>query len=373
MELSEIRKRLDSIDENIVKLYLERIRVCKDVAEYKAQNKKNVLDTKRELEKLESVKAMTEDAFSKKALEELYRQIMTVSRRYQYLLMAADDISAEGFENKELKDFDKCKVVYQGVPGAYSHMAARGFFGINASYYNAESFDSAMDEVELGRADYAVIPIENSTAGSVVDTYDLLVKHKLYIVGECKQRISHVLLGISGSKLEDIKEVYSHPQGLMQCQEFLDMHKEIKRTSMSNTAVAAMSVKEENDTTKAAIASPIAGEIYGLEVLDSDISRKDNTTRFVILSRDKIYKNDAATISLIFELPHKSGALYNILGNFIFNDINMLRIESRPIREKSFEYRFFVDIEGKLSQPNVKNALAGIKAEAAMLRVIGNY
>ena len=372
MELTEIRKKLDSIDENIVKLYLERIKVCKDVAEYKAQNKKAVLDTKRELEKLDSVKAMTDDAFSKKALEELYRQIMTVSRRYQYSLLATDD-AAEGFKKGELKEFSKCNIVYQGVPGAYSHMAARGFFGSDAMYFSAESFDAAMDEVELGKADYAVIPIENSTAGSVVDTYDLLVKHKLYIVGECKQRISHVLLGISGSKLEDIKEVYSHPQGLMQCQEYLDMHKDIKRTSMSNTAVAAMSVKEEGDITKAAIASPIAGEIYGLEVLDSDISMKDNTTRFVILSRDKIYKNDAATISLIFELPHKSGALYNMLGNFIFNDINMLRIESRPIREKSFEYRFFVDIEGKLSQPNVKNALAGIKAEAAMLRVIGNY
>ncbi|MEG0566716.1 MAG: prephenate dehydratase domain-containing protein, partial [Hungatella sp.] len=194
------------------------------------------------------------------------------------------------------------------------------------------------------------------------------------IVAETFLTVNHALLGIPGADISDIGTVYSHPQALMQCSEFLNQHPQWRQISVENTAVAAQKVLADQDPKQAAIASEDAGRRYGLPVLQSTINHnKENMTRFLILTRERIYTQTADKISICFELPHRSGSLYNMLGNFIYNGVNLMMIESRPILGKNWEYRFFVDIEGNLSDSSIQNALKSISEEAANLQILGNY
>lgn len=374
-DLQEIRHQLDGIDKKIVELFEERMRLCGDVAEFKIESGKPVYDGERERQKLDAVKAMTEDSFQKQAVEELFTQMMTISRRYQYKLLAERGLTAEtGFRPvKELLK-EGVRVVYQGVEGAYSHEATLRYFGEDVDAYHVQFWEDAMKEVEAGRADYAVLPIENSSAGAVSDNYDLLIKYHNYIVAEIFIPVRHALLGLKEAEIADITTVYSHPQALMQCSKYLNGHREWDQISMENTAAAAKKILNEGKKYQAAVASEIAGKLYGLKVLEPAINHnKDNTTRFIILSREAVYREDASKVSISFELPHKSGSLYNMLSNFIYNNVNMRMIESRPIAGRNWEYRFFVDIEGKLSDAPIQNALKGIEEEASNMRILGNY
>ena len=230
------------------------------------------------------------------------------------------------------------------------------------------------EAIKNGDADYAVLPIENSTAGIVADIYDLLVEYHHSIVGEQIIQVDHALMGLRNATLEDIKTVYSHPQALSQCRKFLEQHPEWKAEEYLNTAMAAKKVKEDGDLTQAAIASPYAAQCFGLQILKPHVfSSRQNSTRFIIVSKEEIYQEEAGKISVCFEIPHESGSLYNTLSHFIYNDLNMTKIESRPIPEKKWEYRFFVDFEGNLSDSGVKNALYGISREVNNLRILGNY
>lgn len=375
LDLLECRNKLDVIDREIVRLFEERMKVCGDVAEYKIETGKAVYDAEREKQKIAAVQELAESEFNKTAVKEVFSQLMTISRRYQYGLLAAHG-KMDALEFTEIEALEKkdVRIVFQGVEGAYSHAAVRAYFGEYADAYHVPVFEDTMKEVCEGRADYAVIPIENSTAGFINDNYDLLAKYQAYIVGEVYVPISHMLLGLPEAELSDIKTVYSHPQGLMQCTEYLGLHKEWKQISVLNTAVAAKKVMEEQDKTQAAVASRVAGELYGLKELAENINNeKCNTTRFIVLAKEPVYEKTASKVSIMFEIPHVSGSLYNILGNFIFNGVNMIMIESRPIPEKTFEYRFFVDFEGNLSDAAVRNALTGIRAEASVLKILGNY
>lgn len=401
MDLLECRKQLDEIDSQIVALFERRMEVCGQVAQSKIASGKAVYDGVRERQKLEAVKAMAHGDFNQTAAVELFSQIMTISRRYQYQLITEHETlktgtgEETGAEQKACQDSCQnmrdaktslgfvredgllktgVRVVYQGVEGAYSHGAALQFFGADARVYHVEQFGDAMEEVQSGRADYAVLPLENSSAGAVVDMYDLLSRYSNYIVAETFLPVSHALLGLEGAELSDIQTVYSHPQALMQSSRFLGSHRDWVQVSLENTAVAARKVVEDQDKTQAAVASETAGRLYGLKVLAPSIqNNQGNTTRFVILSNRAVYRQGAEKVSLCFELPHKSGALYNILGNFIFNHVNMLMIQSRPIPGRNWEYRFFVDIEGNLEDAAVKNALRGICEEALNMRILGNY
>ena len=375
LDLQEIRKQLDRIDGEIVSLFEERMELTGDVAEFKIGTGKEVYDGEREQQKLEAVTAMVEDKFQKQAVKELFIQMMTISRRFQYKLMAEHGLTAENsFLPVKSLPADHVRVVYQGVEGAYSHGAALQYFGGDADMYHVEAWEDAMKEVEAGKADYAVLPIENSSAGAVSDNYDLLIKYHNYIVAETFLTVNHALLGLPGAEAEDIRTVFSHPQALMQCSEYLNENRQWKQISVENTAVAARKILEEGDPSQAAIASEIAGKIYGLKVLRTSINHnKSNTTRFLVLSREPVYREDAAKISISFELPHKSGTLYNMLSNFIYNGVNMFKIESRPILGRNWEYRFFVDIEGNLSDAPIQNALKGISVEGSNMRILGNY
>lgn len=376
MDLQECRCQLDNIDKELVRLFEERMKICGNVAEYKISTGKPVYDGEREKQKLATVAALAHGEYNQTAVKELFTQLMTISRRYQYGLLAEHgQQKALGYEQVEKLPMDGVRVVYQGVEGAYSHAAALQYFGENTDLYHVLTFEEAMQEVQEERADYGVLPIENSTAGAVIDNYDLQIKYNNYIVAETFVKVRHVLLGCPDAELSDIRTVFSHPQALMQCSEFLNGQSGImKQISLENTAVAAKKVVAEKNKTQAAIASEIAGRLYGLKILQPEIqNNKNNTTRFIILSKRPLYRRDAAKVSITFELPHRSGTLYNILGHFIFNGVNLRMIESRPIPGRSWEYRFFVDIEGNLADAAIRNALNGVAAEAQNMRILGNY
>lgn len=375
MDLIAIRKQLDEIDGSIIELFEKRMQLCGDVARFKIETGTAVFDKERENQKIQSVRELAHGTFNQKAAEEIFSQLMTISRRYQYQLLEQNGKPVEtGFKPVESLKTKGVKVVYQGVEGAYSHAASLQYFGPQVDAYHVETWEDAMKAVEEGEADYAVVPIENSSAGAVIDNYDLLIKHDNVIVAETFVTVNHALLGLPGTTEEDIKTVYSHPQALMQSSEFLNSHREWKQISVENTAVAAKKIIEEQDKTQAAVASETAGQLYGLSMLRSSINHnKNNTTRFIILAKHHVYCQHAGKISLCFELPHRSGSLYNMLGHFIYNGVNMVMIESRPIPGRNWEYRFFVDIEGNLGDSPVQNALKSISEEASNMWILGNY
>lgn len=375
MELQEIREQLDGIDTAIEKLFEQRMKLCGEVAETKLKSGKAVYDAERERQKLQAVMGMAEGDFNKQAVGEVFLQMMTLSRRYQYQLMAGRLSRAElGFQRVEKLPKEGVRIAYQGLEGSYGHAAALRYFGEDADLFHVRRFEDLMTAVRDGEAGYAVMPIENSSAGAVSDNYDLLLKYDNYIAAEIFVPISHTLLGTPDARIGDIRRVYAHPQALMQSSEFLNARPEWQQISLENNAVAAKKVADEKDKTQAAVAGSTAGKIYGLKPLAESINHsKTNTTRFLILSKEPIYREDAEKLSICFELPHTSGSLYNMLGNFIFNHVNMRMIESRPIPDRNWEYRFFVDIEGNLQDPGVINALHGIEQEANFMKILGNY
>lgn len=375
LDLQQAREEIDKIDEQITALFQQRIEVCRDVAEYKIRNNRKVLDKKREQEKLERLRALAKTPFNRYGIEGLFTQIIAICRKRQYQIMRDEGVTQLlPFTCIEALPLEQARVVFQGVEGAYSHAAAKAYFPETADCFSVPTFEQAMEAVACGRADYAVLPLENSSAGQVGDVYDLLTRYDNTIVGEYYLPICHCLLGLPGAKLEEITAVYSHPQGLMQCAGFLEAHPDWQRIGQANTAMSARKVLSEQDPRAAAIASKTAARLYGLQVLAEAIhDNKGNTTRFIIVSNRKEYCREASKISVMFEIPHESGSLYSILSHVIYNDLNMTKIESRPIPERPFEYRFFVDFEGNLSWPAVENALFGIEEEAARLKILGNY
>lgn len=375
LDLQDIRKELDGIDKQIVELFESRMKLCEEVAYSKLGTGKKVLDKDRENAKIEAVTALAHGEFNKNSVGELFSQIMSISRKMQYKILSENGVGKDpGFEKIDDIRTENIKVVYQGVPGAYSNKAMCDYFGEDVDHENVKTFREAMEFIRDGKADYAVLPMDNSTAGIINDTYDLLIEFDNYIVAQTDVKVEHALLGTNDACLSDIKTVYSHPQGLMQCSRFLDEHKEWKQIAQANTAGSAKKVVEEGDKTQAAIASETAANIYGLKVLKSGIIDNDkNTTRFVIVGRKKVYTKNAGKICVCFELPHESGSLYNMLSNFIYNGLNMTKIESRPIPEKSWEYRFYVEFEGTFEDASVKNAIRGIAEEANWMKILGNY
>lgn len=375
MDLLELRGRIDEIDQQIVALYEKRMEVSKQVAEYKIETGKRVFDKAREEEKIQKVKSLTHNDFNSHGIEELFEQIMCMSRKLQYQL-----ISEHGGLNKlpfikvDCLETQKARVVFQGAEGAYSQAAMHQYFGDQIDSFHVDTFRDAMMAIDEGSADFAVLPIENSTAGMVSEIYDLLVEFENYIVGEQIIKIEHCLMAVPGTELSDIKTVYSHPQSLMQSARFLNTHPDWRQISMQNNAFAARKVADEKDKTQAAIASEYAAKLYGLEILKKGVNQSDtNSTRFIIVTNQKIFLKDAKKVSICFEVAHESGSLYHMLSHFIYNNLNMNRIESRPIENRNWEYRFFIDFDGNLSDSAVKNALRGLREEARNMKILGNY
>ncbi|MCR5716750.1 MAG: prephenate dehydratase [Lachnospiraceae bacterium] len=374
MDLSELRTQIDAIDQQMVDLYQQRMNISKQVAEYKIENGRKVYDRAREEEKIEKLRGLAANDFNRRGIEELFSQIMSMSRKLQYqLLTESGALGKLPFIGVEELGKENVRVVFQGAEGSYSQAAMKSYFGDAISSYHVESFRDAMEAIEEGAADFAVLPIENSTAGIVSEIYDLLVEFENYIVGEQIIRIEHCLMALPGTTMDEIRTVYSHPQSLMQSARFLQEHS-WEQISMKNNAFAARKIRDDQDHSKAAIASAYAAETYGLEILERGVNQaSNNSTRFIIVTNQKIFRKDASKISICFEVPHESGSLYQMLSHFIYNNLNMTKIESRPIEDRSWEYRFFIDFEGNLNDAAVKNALRGLREEARNMKILGNY
>lgn len=374
IDLQVTREKIDRVDRQIVELFQERMELAKDVAEYKLEVGKPVFDKEREQEKLAVLGSMAGNEFNRRSIRELFAQIMSLSRKFQYGMLPKT-VRMEAFACLEKIPVGKdTKVVYFGVPGTHTHQAMEEFFGHDVDACNALTFREVMEMVQNGDVDYGILPIENSSTGGITDNYDLLMEYDNYIVGEHYLKINQALLGLPGAKLSDIKKVYSHPQGLMQCSTFFEEHPEIGQEEYASTAGAAMKIAQDQDITQAAIAGVKAAECYGLEVLNPALNRESgNSTRFLVISRKPMYSHDANKVSICFEIPHESGTLVDILSHFKFNGLNMTKIESRPIPGRTWEYRFIIEFEGNLNDPGVKNALNGIFEEAVTVKILGNF
>jgi chorismate mutase/prephenate dehydratase len=264
---------------------------------------------------------------------------------------------------------DTLKAAYQGIEGSYGSEAARTFFGRDATLLPQETFEDVFAAVTQGKCASGMVPVENSITGSVVQNYDLLDSYNCYVTGELILPVDHVLLGVPGADLADIKKVYSHEQGLLQCAEYLDAHRDWERIPNLNTAVAAKHVAETKDKTLAAIASRYAGEKYGLCVLAEGISGKaNNSTRFFAVSANK-GEGEGNKASLLFTLRHEKGSLARAL--VLLSDLNLTRIESRPSPRENWEYRFYVDLEGDLA--HLSAILSGLSAYCTTVRLLGVY
>ena len=374
MDLTDLRRQIDVIDSQIVELYEKRMEISSQVVEYKIETGKKVFDKAREEEKLRKVKALTHNEFNSHGIGELFEQIMSMSRKLQYRLLAEHgSIGKLPFIGVDNLVNGNVRVVFQGAEGSYSQAAMIRYFGEQVNSFHVESFRDAMNAIDEGSADFAVLPIENSTAGIVSEIYDLLAEFENYIVGEQIIQIEHCLMAVPGTDLSDIRTVYSHPQSLMQSARFLNQYP-WQQVSMQNNAFAAKKVSQDKNRNQAAIAGEYAAKLYGLEILKKGVNQSStNSTRFIIVTNQKIFRTDAKKVSICFEVPHESGSLYHMLSHFIYNNLNMNRIESRPIEDRNWEYRFFIDFDGNLSDSSVKNALRGLREEARNMRILGNY
>ncbi len=374
-ELTEIRQEIDKIDNQLVELFSQRMQCSAEVAEYKRGTGKAIYDPVREQEKLKVLTKGEKNPFMRKVTEEIFQHLMSVSRRYQYSILSQEDrYIQENFEEVDQLEFhDDTKVVYQGIPGAYQEQAMVKYFGEGVKNFSVPEFKDVVKTLDAGQADYGVLPIENTSAGTVSGIYDMILDYDICVVGEETVECHHVLAALPESDMDQIKKVYSHQQGLMQCKKFLDQTS-WDQVKVANTAISAKKVADDNDLTKAAICSERAAKIYGLKVLKREVNYEgNNTTRFVIMSKKKQYRKDAGKVSISFSTPHESGSLYSILMHFMFNDVNMCNIESRPLPGRQWEYGFYVDVIGNLNDPAIRNALAGIREETRDFKILGNF
>lgn len=371
-DLLKCREEIDKIDKQIVKLIEHRMKIAEEVAEYKRNSGKQVLDKEREQQKIEAVKALAGNTFNKQGIQELFKQIMSMSRKLQYSMLNEDN--SEFTSCRELPRDKDTKVVFFGVKGSYTEQAMEEYFGKEIDSFPASTFREVMSKVKEGNAEYGVLPIENTTTGGITDCYDLLIEFDNYIVAEHVIKVDQALMGLPGSDISTIKKVYSHPQGILQSRGYLSKYPDITAIETESTAYAAKKVLEDNDKTQAAVAGIRAAKAYGLTVLAENINDEEgNSTRFIIITNKKIYLENSDKVSICFSIPHKSGTLYNILSHINYNDLSMTKIESRPLQGKKFEYRFFIDYEGNFKDASVRNTLSGIRSEALELKILGNY
>lgn len=378
-ELEGYRQEIDRIDGELVKLFLERMAVTGKVGEYKQRAGIPVLDAGREKQVIAAKTALTDDPARKADIAALYESIMAISRRQQRHLVH------EGTEDpgyaayladlaRARQPVEHPRVVYQGEPGCYSEEAAAGFFGDDVDSRGLAWFTDVFATLERGEADYAVVPVENSSTGSIRQVYDLMAQYRYSIVGEWQVKVEHCLMALPGVELSDIKTVYSHEQGLMQSEKYLDAHRDWKRVPTLDTAGSAKLVAETGDRTAAAICSRRAAKLYGLNILVEGVNYNSmNHTRFAVVSPVPELRPDRNKISAMFRLPHQSGSLHEILTIFAVQGLNLLKIESRPIPGRGWEYLFFLDFTGDLAAEGMDGVLHELSQLAAEIRILGNY
>ncbi len=370
MDLKEIRKEIDKIDNGIVELLKKRFDCSLAVADYKIKNGLPVLNSEREQQIIEEVTKNGGEHGN--SIASVYREIMSVSRQRQHNLMQKESDLGQAILNAPSTLSDKGVIACQGTEGAFSHLVAKNLFK-NGEIQFYENFESVFAAVESGEADFGVVPVENSNAGSVHEVYDLILKYRHFIVGAAVLKVNENLLGVKGSKLKDIKTVYSHSQALSQSEAFIKEHG-FTPVQYANTALAAKFVAEKGDKTCAAIGSLEAAKSYGLTVLARNIQTvRVNSTRFVVISKKLIIPKNADKASVVFMLPHVTGSLYKILNRFALEGLNLTKIESHAARNGKFEYEFYLDFSGKVQESETVKLLCELGDELPDFTFLGNY
>lgn len=373
-KLKTIRQRLDEIDNRILDALAERQAVVRQVADHKLSSGEELRDLMREQHQLTLLgeKAQVR-GLDRYFVTRVFHQILDHSVRFQQAHLTRGNGEPEG------GDVRRVVVAYQGRAGAYSQMAAEQHFGpqgVELSTRGYDSFAGILEAVADRHADYAMLPVENTTAGSINEAYDLLGRMDLTVIGEEVLRVQHCLVGLPGSSLEEIKRVYSHPQGLLQCSNFLSTLQGAEVQAFTDTAMSVVKVRDEQNPSQAAVASERAASLYQLEVLARDIAnQKDNYTRFMVVAREPITYDlrIPCKTSLIFATAHAEGALLRCLDQLAKRGLNLTKLESRPRPGVAWEYLFYVDFEGNLTEPNVQNALAELAHHTSFLKVLGSY
>ena len=370
--LDDIRKIIDQLDNTIVRALSERQKIVRKVISGKLHDSIDIRDPQREEELLEKVREKAPqyglDPFF---LEQLFREIIQHSVRLQTHMLVD--------HQNDKSDKKSIRVSYQGTDGAFSHQAAMRYFEQHYSEViciGYTRFDEAAEAVENGETDVAMLPIENTTAGSINDTYDLLNDMDLYVIGEEILRINHCLMAPKDVELSNIRRILSHPQAIAQCSKFLTSLPSSHVESYFDTAMAARKVRDDNDLSQAAIASSYAAEIYDLKILKRDLANQaENYTRFLVVSKTPIVCDPQLNCktSLIFATIDEKGALLKCLNLLGDNGINMTKLESRPRLGHPWQFLFYLDIEGNQNSPHVADALEKLQKKAQFLKILGSY
>jgi chorismate mutase/prephenate dehydratase len=372
-DLKDLRARLDGVDRRLVETLRERLETVAGIARVKAEGLSFLRDHERESELLERIEDWARElGLDPFRTQEIFREVIAMSLKSQEEALLKR-------ERVERSARAANRVAFQGEEGSYSSMAARKYFATRSSemeFLGRRSFAEALDAVERGDAGYAVLPIENTTAGSINQTYDLLRGTELGIVGEEILRIRHCLLGLEGAGVTGVRRILSHPQALLQCSRFLTEIPDVDQVAYNDTAAAARTVAAAGETAQAAIASAEAGERFGLRILAEDIADQDeNWTRFVVISGFEIEVDPRipAKTSMVFSTRHNEGALATCLNVLAEHGLNLSKLESRPVPRRPWEYMFYVDIEGSLGHEATSLALAELRRQCPYLRVLGSY
>lgn len=376
MDIKDYRDALDVLDAQLVDLFCKRMEICGKVAEWKQQNGKPIYDRSRERDKLNTVSELSDELFAPYT-RCLYRSLFGYSRSYQHKLLDAPSelvkqIKTARAETPELFP-TRATVACQGVEGAYSSLACEKLFAEPEISF-CPTFEDVFKAVESGACRYGVLPIENSTAGSVKANYDLLVKYQCYIVRSTRLLVSHCLLAKPGTKPEDIKVIYSHEQAISQCSKFLASLPGVEVRPCPNTALAAKNVSQSYDNSVAAIASRSCSELYGLSILSKSIQDTGaNRTRFICISKKAEIYPGANRTTLLMVLKHRPGALFSVLERCNELGINLVKLESRPIPERDFEFLFYFDLDIAAASPALAELIPLLEAETEELGYLGSY
>ena len=370
-DLDAQRAKIDKLDQAITGLYRERMEAVSAIADYKREKGEPIYHPDREEQVLQKVMAMAGEQNAQK-IRQLYKTLMRQSRERQYEIISAQQTIEEIIGTAILDEIKPETAAYAGLPGAYTQIAARTFYP-DSTLVSYETFDSVLEAVATKKCDLGILPIDNTTEGIVPDVYEGLLKHRLYISASLTMPISHCLLGAANADIRKITTVLSHPQALGQCADYISRHGYTAVPDI-NTAIAARKVSEANKPEVAAIGSKLAAEIYGLTILSEGINDAScNSTRFIAVTRQPVVGRDANRIALSYIVPHESGSLASILSVAADYNINVLNVQSLPLPEKPWQYRFYMDITGSVYSSEIKAILHMLYKELPEMVFLGNY
>lgn len=376
MNIDEYRNRIDRIDKQLVTLFCERMDTAPDIAAWKKEQKRPVFDPERERQKLLEVASSVPEEL-REYTASLYSLLFELSRSYQNrLLGTASELTAQiqgAIDETPALFPSDASVACQGVAGAYSQIACDRLFKRPAILY-LSSFDAVFSAIESGLCRYGVVPLENSTAGSVNAVYDLMMNHNFRIVRSVRIKVDHCLLVNPGTRREEIREIYSHQQAISQCEKYLQSFPNARVIPCENTAVAAKMVAEAGRRDAAALSSHSCGKIYGLSCLESSVQDMDNNfTRFICISKKLEIYPGADRTSLMAVLPHEPGSLYKLLSRFYALGLNLNKLESRPLPNRNFEFMFYFDLETSVYSPQFLQLMGEMPTLCEEFSYLGSY